>query len=75
MGMVTLHLVIGIVVFVLPFFLLTFMLSVMNLALMYIFLGAISFLASIITTIILVTKFIDQPAAHGFFAYSDTLAR
>ena len=75
MGMVTLHLVIGVGVFILPLFLLFFSLVVMSLAHIYIVLGAVSFLASVLTTIILITKFVNQPAAHGFFAYSDTIAR
>ena len=75
MGMVTLHLVIGVGVFILPLFLLFFSLVVMSLAHIYIILGAVSFLASVLTTIILITKFVNQPAAHGFFAYSDTIAR
>ena len=45
-----------------------------NLATSYIILGGISFIASVITIIILVKKFISQPAAHGFFSYSDTMA-
>ena len=32
-------------------------------------------IASVLTTIVLVTKFINQPSAHGFFSYSDTFAR
>ena len=47
---------------------------VINLATLYIILGFVSFIASAITIIILVKKFIDQPAAHGFFSYSDTMA-
>ena len=34
----------------------------------------VSFVASVLTTVVLVTKFVNQPAAHGSFAYSDTLA-
>ena len=75
MGMVTLHLVIGIGVFILPIFILTFGFIVMTLAHIYIVIGSVSFVASVLTTIILVTKFVNQPAAHGFFAYSDTIAR
>ena len=45
-----------------------------NLATLYIILGGISFIASVITIIILVKKFINQPAAHGFFSFSDTMA-
>ena len=33
-----------------------------------------SFVASVLTTVVLVTKFVNQPAAHGSFAYSDTAA-
>ena len=33
-----------------------------------------SFVASIVTTVVLVTKFVNQPTAHGSFAYSDTAA-
>ena len=33
-----------------------------------------SFVASGLTTVVLVTKFVNQPAAHGSFAYSDTAA-
>ena len=35
---------------------------------------AVSFVASGLTTVVLVTKFVNQPAAHGSFAYSDTAA-
>ena len=45
-----------------------------NLATLYIILGSISFIASVVTIVILVKKFIDQPAAHGFLSYSDTIA-
>ena len=45
-----------------------------NLATLYIIIGSISFIASVVTMVILVKKFIDQPAAHGFFSYSDTIA-
>ena len=34
----------------------------------------VSFVASVLTTVVLVTKFVTQPAAHGSFAYSDTAA-
>eukprot|EP00094_Tigriopus_californicus_P013562 TCALIF_13119-PA protein Name:"Protein of unknown function" AED:0.33 eAED:0.33 QI:0/0.5/0/0.66/1/1/3/0/191 len=74
MGMVTLHLVIGIGVFILPLFLLLFSLVAMSLAHLYIVIGSVSFVASVITTIILVTKFVNQPEAHGFISYSDTVA-
>jgi hypothetical protein len=47
----------------------------MSLAHLYIVIGAVSFVASVLTTIVLVTKFVNQPAAHGFFSYSDTIAR
>lgn len=75
MGMVTLHLVIGLGIFILPLFLLLFSLVAMSLAHLYIVIGSVSFVASVITTIILVTKFVNQPEAHGFFSYSDTVAR
>ena len=75
MGMVTIHLVVGVGVLLLPLFLVFFSLStVMSLATLYIIIGAISFVTSVVTTIVLVTKFINQPAAHGFFSYSDTMA-
>ena len=76
MGMVTIHLVIGVGVLILPLCLiLLFCLSwLMSLANLYIIIGAISFVTSVVTTIILGTKFINQPAAHGYFSYSDTLA-
>ena len=35
---------------------------------------SVSFVASVLTTVVLVTKFVNQPAAHGSFAYSDTAA-
>ena len=75
MGVVTLHLVIGIGVFILPLFLLSFGFMIMTISHIYILIGSISFVASVLTTIVLVTKFVNQPAAHGFFAYSDTIAR
>ena len=75
MGLVTIHLVIGVGVLILPLFLVFFSLStVMSLANLYIMIGSISFVTSVVTTIILVTKFINQPAAHGFFSYSDAMA-
>ena len=75
MGMVTIHLVVGVGVLILPLFLVFFSLStVMSLATLYIMIGAISFVTSVVTTIVLVTKFVNQPAAHGFFSYSDTMA-
>ena len=46
----------------------------MDLASLYIILGSISFITSVVTLGILIKKFIDQPAAHGFFVYSDTIA-
>ena len=73
--MVTLHLVIGVGVFILPLFLLLFSLVAMSLAHLYIVIGSVSFVASVLTTIVLVTKFVNQPAAHGFLSYSDTVAR
>jgi len=67
--------VIGVGVLILPLFLVFFSLStVMSLANLYIMIGSISFVTSVVTTIILVTKFINQPAAHGFFSYSDAMA-
>ena len=79
MGMVTLHLVIGIGVFILPLFLLLLTLALFPvssyLAQLYIVIGSISFLVSVLTTITLITKFVNQPAAHGFIAYSDTISR
>ena len=77
MGMVTLHLVIGVGVFILPLFLLLLFLALfpVSLAQLYIVIGSISFLVSVLTTITLITKFVNQPAAHGFIAYSDTISR
>jgi hypothetical protein len=46
----------------------------MDLASLYIILGSVSFVTSAVTLGILLKKFIDQPAAHGFFVYSDTIA-
>jgi len=74
MGVVTLHLVIGVGVLIIPAFLLLFSYKGMSLATLYIMIGSLSFVTSVITTIVLVTKFINQPAAHGFFSYSDTIA-
>ena len=75
MGMVTIHLVVGVGILILVIFLCFFSYSiVMSLANLYIIVGAISFVTSIITAIVLVTKFINQPVAHGFFSYSDILA-
>jgi hypothetical protein len=75
MGMVTIHLVVGVGVLILPLFLILISISqFMSLANLYIIVGAISFFTSIITTIVLGTKFINQPAAHGYFSYSDTMA-
>ena len=75
MGMVTIHLVVGVGILILVLFLCFFSYSiVMSLANLYIIVGAISFVTSIITAIVLVTKFINQPVAHGFFSYSDILA-
>ena len=42
-----------------------------NLATLYIIIG---FIASVVTIVILVKNFIDQPAAHGFFSYSGLLS-
>ena len=77
--MVTIHLVVGVGVLILPLCLILFSLGgdlggEMNLANLYIIIGAISFVTSVVTTIVLGTKFINQPAAHGFFSYSDTMA-
>ena len=79
MGMVTIHLVVGVGVLILPLCLILFSLggdlgAEMNLSNLYIIIGAISFVTSVVTTIVLGTKFINQPAAHGFFSYSDTMA-
>ena len=75
MGMVTIHLVVGVGILILTLFLGSFSLCVdMNLANLYIIVGAISFVTSVITAIVLVTKFINQPVAHGFFSYSDILS-
>jgi len=73
--MVTLHLVIGVGVFILPLFLLLFVLVSMSLAHLYIVVGAVSFVASVLTAVVLVTKFVNQPEAHGFFSYSDVVGR
>ena len=77
--MVTIHLVVGVGVLILPLCLVLFSLggdlgAEMNLANLYIIIGAISFVTSVVTTIVLGTKFINQPAAHGFFSYSDILS-
>ena len=64
MGMVTLHIVIGVGVFILPLFLLLFTVVAMELAHVYIIIGSISFIASVLTSIVLVTKFINQPAIN-----------
>ena len=75
MGMVAIHLVVGVGILILTLFLGSFSLCVdMNLANLYIIVGAISFVTSVITAIVLVTKFINQPVAHGFFSYSDILS-
>jgi len=71
MGMVTLHLVIGVGVFILPLFLLLFVLVSLSLAHLYIVVGAVSFVAAVLTAVVLVTKFVNQPEAHGCFSYSD----
>ena len=75
MGLITIHLVIGVGLLILT--LLVFFLSITNimtLANLYIIVGTISFVVSIVTAIVLVTKFINQPVAHGFFSYSDILS-
>ena len=75
MGLVTIHLVVGVGILILILFLSFFSYStLMSLANLYIIVGAISFVTSIVTAIVLVTKFINQPVAHGFFSYSDILA-
>ena len=75
MGMVTIHLVVGVGILILTLFTSLFKLCyIMNLANLYIIVGAISFVTSVITAIVLVTKFINQPVAHGFFSYSDILS-
>ena len=74
MGMLTLHLVIGVGILV-PLFLLSFC-QVLDLSSLYIIMGSVVFLTSVFTTIILLTKFVNHgSAAHGFFAYSDSFAR
>ena len=75
MGIIALHLVIGFGVIILPLFLLLCIVFTLKMAHLFILIGAISFVASVLTTIVLVTKFVNQPAAHGFFSYSDTFAR
>ncbi len=47
----------------------------MSLAHLYIVIGSVSFVASVLTTVVLITKLVNQPEAHGFFSYSDTVAR
>ncbi len=47
----------------------------MSLAHLCIVIGSVSFVASVLTTVVLITKFVNQPEAHGFFSYSDTVAR
>ena len=75
MGMVTIHLVVGVGILILTLFIGFFWSCPdMNLANLYIIVGAISFVTSVITAIVLVTKFINQPVAHGFFSYSDILS-
>ena len=41
----------------------------------YIYMGSVSFIVSVLTFINLITKFVRQPEAHGYFAYADTFAR
>ena len=76
MGIVTLHLVVGVGGLLLPLFIVLLeQIPGLFLSHLYIVIGSISFVASVITSIVLATKFVNQPAAHGFFAYSDTIAR
>lgn len=74
MGLVTIHLVVGVGILIFLFLCFFSYSTVMSLANLYIIVGAISFVTSIVTAIVLVTKFINQPVAHGFFSYSDILA-
>ncbi len=53
----------------------SYSLITMSLAHLYIVIGSVSFVASVLTTVVLITKFVNQPEAHGFFSYSDTVAR
>ena len=46
----------------------------LKLATLYIILGSISFVACILTFVVLIKKFIDRPLPHCFFSYSDTIA-
>ena len=46
----------------------------LKLATLYIILGSISFIACILTFVVLIKKFIDRPLPHCFFSYSDTIA-
>ena len=75
MGMLTMHLVVGVGI-LMPLFLLSFSYYNLDLPHVYMILGLIIFVSSIFTTIILLTKFINHGSAgHGFFAYSDTFSR
>ena len=75
MGMLTMHLVVGVGI-LMPMFLLSFSFYSLDLPHVYMILGLIIFVSSIFTTIILLTKFINHGSAgHGFFAYSDTFSR
>ena len=75
MGLITIHLVIGVGLLILTLLVSFFSITaVMTLANLYIIVGTISFVVSIVTAIVLVTKFINHPVAHGFFSYSDILA-
>ena len=46
----------------------------LKLATLYIILGSISFIACVLTFVVLIKKFIDRPLPHCFFSYSDTIA-
>ena len=75
MGLITIHIVIGVGLLILILLAIFNSISTnMTLANLYIIVGTISFVVSIVTDIVLVTKFINQPVAHGFFSYSDILA-
>ena len=75
MGLITIHLVIGVGLLILTLLVSFLSIStIMTLANLYIIVGTISFVVSIVTAIVLVTKFINHPVAHGFFSYSDILA-
>ena len=46
----------------------------LKLATLYIILGSISFIACILTLVVLIKNFIHRPLPHCFFSYSDTIA-